>query len=64
MGPVAHPKVMKNALGSETTLHIQVALSFVIPKRSRGICSSADLSWKCFRPSVAERSAVFFFASG
>jgi hypothetical protein len=30
-------------------------LPFVIPERSRGICSSADLSWKCFS---AERGAV------
>jgi hypothetical protein len=30
------------------------------PKRSGGTCCSADLSWKCFRQSEAERSAVFF----
>jgi hypothetical protein len=61
----APPKVMKNALCPATALHGSVALPFVIPteaKRSGGICSSADLSWKCFRPerSAVERSAVFF----
>jgi hypothetical protein len=32
------------------------------PERSRGICSSADLSWKCFSTerSGVERSAVSF----
>jgi hypothetical protein len=37
--------------GPTATLYGTVALSFVIPteaKRSGGICSSADLSWKCF----------------
>jgi hypothetical protein len=32
-----------------------LTLSFVIPERSRGICGSADLSWKCVSK---ERSAV------
>ena len=51
------PKVMKNAFCSATAFHGNAALPFVIPteaKRSGGICSSADLSWKCFS---TERSA-------
>jgi hypothetical protein len=42
---------MKNLFGPATAVIGGVALSFVIPteaKRSGGICSSADLSWKCF----------------
>jgi acetate kinase len=39
---------MKNAFRPATAFYGSVALPFVIPKRSRGICSSADLSWKCF----------------
>jgi hypothetical protein len=34
-------------------------LLFCHPERSRGICGSTDLSWKCF--ARAERSAVFHF---
>jgi hypothetical protein len=30
------------------------------PERSRGICSSADLSWKCFRQSVAKWRDLLF----
>ena len=47
------PKVMKNASVRQPRLDETVALPFVIPteaKRSGGICSSTDLSWKCFRP--------------
>jgi len=48
-------------LGPATTLYGTVALSFCHPERSRGICGSAVLSWKCFSTerSVVERSAVF-----
>jgi hypothetical protein len=35
-------------LGPATTFYGTVALSFCHPERSRGICGSADLSWKCF----------------
>jgi hypothetical protein len=45
------PKEMKNGFCPATAVLGGVALSFVIPteaKRSGGICSSADLSWKCF----------------
>ena len=35
-------------LGPATTFYRTVALSFCHPERSRGICGSADLSWKCF----------------
>jgi hypothetical protein len=35
-------------LGPATALYETIALSFVHPERSRGICSSADPSWKCF----------------
>jgi hypothetical protein len=47
-------------LGPATTLYRTVALSFVILKRSRGICGSTDLSWRCFSTerSAVERSAV------
>jgi hypothetical protein len=47
----------ENALCSATTLYATVALSFVIPaeaKRSGGICSSADLWWKCFSTDRSE----------
>jgi hypothetical protein len=49
------PKEMKNAFCPTTALHGSVALPFCHPERSRGICSSADLSWKCFS---RERSGV------
>ena len=42
---------MKNASVRQPLLYRTVALPFVIPteaKRSGGICSSADPSWKCF----------------
>jgi hypothetical protein len=51
-------------LGPATTLYGTVALPFVIPteaKRSGGICSSADLSWKCFsteRTRISCRAAL------
>jgi hypothetical protein len=32
-----------------TVLSLQSPSPFCDPERSRGICSSADLSWKCFR---------------
>ncbi len=53
----------ENALVQLPLLYETVALPFVIPteaKRSGGICSSTDLSWKCFSTehSRVERSAV------
>jgi hypothetical protein len=59
-------------LSPATIFHLTAILSFVIPERSRGICSSADLSWRrgfltlkqnCHldRVSAVERSAVFSF---
>jgi hypothetical protein len=44
---------MKNRFHSATALHGSATLPFVIP-RSRGICSSADLSWKCFSTERCE----------
>jgi hypothetical protein len=40
-------------LGAATTVYETIALSFCHPERSRGICSSADHSWKCFRQGMA-----------
>ena len=48
-------QVMKNALRPATALPRSFALPFVIPteaKRSGGICSSTDLSWKCVSQSA------------
>jgi tetratricopeptide (TPR) repeat protein len=53
---------MKNALCPATILHGSFAVPFVIPteaKRSGGICSSADLSWKCFS---TERTQISYLA--
>jgi hypothetical protein len=47
---------MKNALCPATDLHGNFALPFVIPSVSRGICSSADLSWKCFPTEVMKNA--------
>ena len=48
---VISPLICRSSRGPATTIYGTVALPFVIPteaKRSGGICSSADLSWKCF----------------
>jgi hypothetical protein len=47
-------------LGPATTFYGTVALSFVIPSGADGICSSADLSWKCFSDR-AQRSGDLRF---
>jgi hypothetical protein len=36
-----------------TALSLQLPSPFCHPERSRGICSSADLSWKCFSTALA-----------
>jgi hypothetical protein len=50
-------------LGPATTLY-EPSPSPCHPERSRGICSSADLSWKCFSTerSVVMGPAVFFLS--
>ena len=71
---IVPPKGMKNAFCPSTALDGSVALSFVIPERSRGVCISTDLAWKTeSRPATelssrpersgVERSAVSFWVS-
>jgi hypothetical protein len=55
--------VMNGAFCPATTLNGTAAVPFVIPtgaKRSGGICSSADLSWKCFSIDVAYLARALF----
>jgi hypothetical protein len=54
------PKGMKKRIPSGKPLSMEAPPPTCHPERSRGICSSTDLSWKCFSTarSRVERSAV------
>jgi hypothetical protein len=44
----------------ETEFRSKLTLSFCHPERSRGICSSTDLSWKCFRSKPQNRMRLIW----
>jgi hypothetical protein len=54
------PKAMKNA-SVQQPLSMNRRPLLCHPERSRGICGSADLSWKCFSTerSIVEKYAVY-----
>jgi hypothetical protein len=43
------PFLQQPPFPTATALSLQLPSPICHPERSRGICSSADLSWKCFR---------------
>jgi hypothetical protein len=53
-------KGMKNPSVQQPLSIEPTPFPFCHPERSRGICSSAGPSWKCFQQNVVERSAVSF----